>query len=73
MKNFMDLPENVRFSEDTAYVRKLQEIMAKNGGYCPCRLQHTPENICICREFQQQIADPEFSGYCHCRYYYKEK
>ncbi|MBQ9788144.1 MAG: ferredoxin thioredoxin reductase catalytic beta chain [Lentisphaeria bacterium] len=47
--------------------------MAKNGGYCPCRLQHIPENLCICQEFQQQIADENFSGYCHCHLYYKEK
>ncbi len=73
MEMKMDLPVNVRLSENRDYVSKLQEVMAKNGGYCPCRLQRTPENICICEEFKQQIADPEFAGYCHCRLYYKEK
>ena len=68
-----NLPENVRLSDDAAYVGKLRGVMAKNGGYCPCRIQHTPENICICEEFKRQIADPEFSGFCHCRLYYKEK
>jgi len=54
-------------------VEKLRSVMAKNGGYCPCRLQKTPENICICEEFRNQMADPEFTGYCHCKLYYKEK
>ena len=25
------------------------------------------------RVFRDQIADPEFEGYCHCMLYYKEK
>ena len=24
-------------------------------------------------EVRQQIADPDFEGYCHCMLYYKEK
>ena len=28
---------------------------------------------CICEEFKQQIADPDFEGYCHCMLYYKTK
>lgn len=71
---FMDtLPAGVRETADSAYAEKLHAVMARNGGYCPCRLQRTPENICICAEFRKQIADPEFSGFCHCRLYYKEK
>ena len=27
----------------------------------------------MCKEFRDQIADPEFEGYCHCMLYYKEK
>ena len=29
--------------------------------------------VVIPKEFRDQIADPEFEGYCHCRLYYKEK
>ena len=36
------------------------------------RLERTEENKCICREFREQIADPEFKGYCHCMLYYKD-
>ena len=55
----------VRLNED-------QEIV-RTGGYCPCRLARTEENRCMCREFKDQIADPDYEGYCHCRLYYKEK
>ena len=67
------LPEKVRFNPDAAYVEKLLQALEKKEGYCPCRLQKTPENLCICQEFRDQIADPEFEGFCHCRLYYKEK
>ena len=40
---------------------------------CPCRLERTPENKCMCKEFRAQIADENFEGYCHCMLYYKEK
>ena len=67
------LPENVHCNPDSAVVERLLAVMEKNGGYCPCRLKRTPENICICQEFRDQMADPEFEGYCHCHLYYKEK
>ncbi|WP_026834709.1 ferredoxin-thioredoxin reductase catalytic domain-containing protein [Eubacterium xylanophilum] len=63
----------VRLNEDESVVKTIKEGLAKNDGYCPCRLQQKPEYKCICEEFRQQIADPDFEGYCHCRLYYKEK
>ena len=47
-------------------------LKAKDG-YCPCRLPKKEEYKCICEEFRQQIADPDFEGYCHCMLYYKSK
>ena len=67
------LPAGVRLNEDETVVAKLRAAMARNGGYCPCRILRTPENLCICAEFRSQIADPDFEGYCHCRLYYKGK
>ena len=63
----------VRLNEDKEVVARIKEGLKAKGGYCPCRLPKTPENICMCQEFRDQIADPEFEGYCHCRLYYKEK
>ena len=63
----------VKLNEDREIVKAVKEGLRRTGGYCPCRLAHTPENKCMCKEFREQIADPEFEGYCHCRLYYKSK
>ena len=53
-------------------VAKIKDGLKQKGGYCPCRLERTPENKCMCKEFREQIKDPNFTGYCHCMLYYKE-
>ena len=63
----------VRFNDDKEMVQKIKEGLKKRGGYCPCRLEQSEDNKCICKEFREQINDPEFEGYCHCMLYYKEK
>ncbi|MBR5186955.1 MAG: ferredoxin thioredoxin reductase catalytic beta chain [Clostridia bacterium] len=63
----------IRFNEDAELVAQIKEGLKRKGGYCPCRLQKTEDTKCICKEFRQQIADPEFEGYCHCLLYYKSK
>ena len=63
----------VRLNENREIVHLIQEGLKESGGYCPCRRSRTPENKCVCKEFRDQIADPEFEGYCHCQLYYKEK
>ena len=63
----------IRYNEDEEVVRMIQEGLEKKGGYCPCRVARTEDNKCMCREFREQVADPDFEGYCHCRLYYKEK
>lgn len=62
----------VRLNDDKEMVAAIKEGLARTGGYCPCRLERTEENKCICDEFRKQIADPGFTGYCHCMLYYKE-
>ena len=64
---------SVRLNEDKKLVEMLKEGLRKKDGYCPCRLEKIEENKCICKEFREQIADPEFEGYCHCKLYYKSK
>ena len=63
----------VKLNPDAEVVKLIKEGLKAKDGYCPCRLQKTPENKCICQEFRDQIADPEFEGFCHCLLYYKEK
>ena len=61
----------IRYNDDKALVEKIREGILKKGGYCPCRLARTEDNLCMCKEFRDQIADPTFEGYCHCLLYYK--
>lgn len=63
----------IRLNPDAEVVARVKEGLKRTGGYCPCRLQRTEENKCMCREFREQINDPQFEGYCHCYLYYKEK
>ena len=63
----------VRYNEDEKIVQMIKEGLKARGGYCPCRVEKTEDNKCMCKEFREQIADPDFEGYCHCRLYYKEK
>ena len=62
-----------RFNENQEVVDTIKAGLERTGGYCPCRLERTEENKCMCREFREQIKDPDFEGYCHCLLYYKEK
>lgn len=63
----------ITLNPDKEVVRTVREGLIKKGGYCPCRLQKTEEYKCMCKEFRDQIADPNFEGFCHCRLFYKSK
>ena len=62
----------VRLNEDKEMVKTIRDGLKRTGGYCPCRLERTEENKCMCKEFRDQIADPNYKGYCHCMLYYKD-
>lgn len=63
----------IMFNPDQEIVKAVKEGLKKRGGYCPCRLEQTSETKCMCKEFRDQIKDPDFEGFCHCMLYYKEK
>ena len=63
----------VEFNKDEKIVKMIQEGLKAKGGYCPCKVLKTEENRCMCKEFKDQINDPNFEGYCHCKLYYKHK
>lgn len=46
---------------------KLEKKLKENNGYCPCRLEKTQENKCMCQEFIEQ----PHPGPCHCGLYEK--
>lgn len=63
----------IRLNADAQIVADVKRGLKEKGGYCPCRREITADNKCMCKEFREQIADPEFEGYCHCMLYYKSK
>ena len=63
----------IRLNENPDVVRTVREGLKKTGGYCPCRTERTEEYKCVCQEFKDQCADPNYEGYCHCLLDYKEK
>jgi len=63
----------IHLNENAELVASIKEGLKARDGYCPCRIEKTEENKCICKEFREQMADPDFEGYCHCMLYYKTK
>lgn len=54
-------------------VKTVKEGLKRTGGYCPCVLEISEDTKCMCKQFKEQINDPNFEGYCHCMLYYKSK
>lgn len=63
----------VTLNPDVEIVKMVREGLKRTGGYCPCRLDKSEENKCMCEEFKEQIQDENFEGFCHCMLYYKTK
>ena len=63
----------VILNSDKEIVKTIREGLKKKDGYCPCRIPKTPENKGMCQEFRDQIADPNWYGFCHCLLYEKIK
>ena len=63
----------IKLSEDKELVEEIRQKLKENDGYCPCRIEKNNDTKCMCKEFREQIKDPNFEGYCHCMLYYKKK
>ncbi len=63
----------IMLNPDEELVKAVKDGLEKKDGYCPCRLEISEDNKCMCKEFRDQIKDPNFEGYCHCMLYYKSK
>lgn len=58
----------IKVTDDIELKEAIRKGLKETGGYCPCRLEHIPENKCMCQEFLNQEE-----GSCHCGLYIKEK
>ena len=63
----------INLNPDQEVVNTIREGLKRTGGYCPCRLERTEATKCMCQEFKEQMADPNFEGFCHCMLYYKSR
>lgn len=61
----------IKENPDKEVVKTVREGLKAKDGYCPCRLGRDEDNKCMCKEFREQIKDPNFEGFCHCMLYYK--
>lgn len=55
-------------TEDKELEKEVRTKLKENDGYCPCKLLHTPDTKCMCKEFREQEE-----GECHCGLYVKIK
>lgn len=59
---------SVKINPDKEYAAEVKKRLKENNGFCPCRLEKTPDTKCMCKEFREQEE-----GMCHCGLYIKEK
>lgn len=57
----------IKLTADLTLRKKIQDALKRNGGYCPCKLEKSEDNKCICKEF----LNSKTSGSCHCGLYEK--
>ena len=52
----------IKLNSNQEIVNTIQEGLKRTGGYCPCRVERTPENKCMCQEFinQQELGINDF-------------
>ena len=63
----------IKLNPNKEIVETIKEGLKKKNGYCPCKIEQSEDTKCMCKEFKEQIADPDFEGFCHCMLYYKAK
>lgn len=58
----------IRVSDNKELVEEIRAQLKENGGYCPCKIEKTPDTKCMCKEFMDMEE-----GECHCGLYVKVK
>ena len=60
-------PSNMIPNPDKEFIKNLRKRIKANSGYCPCHIEKTPDNKCLCKDFRENgecicglfIQDPE--------------
>ena len=56
----------IKYADDQNMVDFIKAKLKETGGYCPCKIEKTPDTKCPCKEFRDQKK-----GECHCGLYRK--
>ena len=56
----------IEINPDKKFVLEMRQAIKDNNGYCPCKLGHTTDTKCMCKEFREMEE-----GTCHCGLYTK--
>lgn len=54
---------------DEEMFKEVQAAVKANSGYCPCRIERTPETKCPCKTFKDKTVE----GECDCGLYLKKE
>lgn len=55
----------IRKNQDTEQVKRIQEALRNNDGYCPCSIIKSKDTKCMCKDFRDKITNG-YIGLCHC-------
>ena len=58
---------NIKMTDNVKLQKIILDKLKENDGYCPCRIERTPDTKCMCKEFREQTN----TGTCHCGLYIK--
>ena len=53
---------------DKNLVKEIREKIKNNNGHCACAIAFDDDNMCMCKDFREQIREGK-SGECHCGLY----
>lgn len=55
-------------NSDKNLVKEIRDKIKANDGHCACAIAFDDDNLCMCKEFRDQIAEGR-AGECHCGLY----
>ena len=58
----------IKYADDTELKEQILQALKESNGYCPCRIDRTPDTKCMCKEFRDMEE-----GTCHCGLWVKTK
>lgn len=58
---------NIKMTDNVKLQKIILDKLKENDGYCPCRIEQTPDTKCMCKDFREQTN----TGTCHCGLYIK--